>query len=107
GTFIDELIQKAGGVNIAGDIAGWPQISLETVLEKNPQVVIVGEGHPGGLVETVKGEGVLWITDAFKYNQIYIIDADIVSRTGPRIVDALEEMSKIIHPEMFGENVSN
>ena len=101
GTFIDELIQKVGGVNIAGDIAGWPQISLETVLEKNPQVVIVGEGHPGGLVETVKGEGVLWITDAFKYNQIYIIDADIVSRTGPRIVDALEEMAKIIHPEIF------
>jgi len=107
GTFIDELIQKAGGINIAGDIAGWPQISLETVLEKNPQVVIVGEGHPGGLVETVKKEGTLWITDAFKYNQIYIIDADIVSRTGPRIVDALEEMARIIHPEIFGENVSD
>ena len=101
GTFIDELIQKAGGINIAGDIAGWPQMNLETVLEKNPQVVIVGEGHPGGLVETVKSEEVLWITDAFKYNQIYIIDADIVSRTGPRIVDALEEMAKIIHPGLF------
>jgi iron complex transport system substrate-binding protein len=107
GTFIDELIQKTGGINIAGDIAGWPQISLETVLEKNPQVVIVGEGHPGGLVETVKKEGTLWITDAFKYNKIYTIDADIISRTGPRIVDALEEMAKIIHPELFGENVSN
>jgi len=101
GTFIDELIQKAGGINIAGDVAGWPQISLETVLKKNPQVVIVGEGHPGGLVETVKREGVLWITDAFKYNKIYTIDADIVSRTGPRIVDALEEMAKIIHSELF------
>ncbi len=101
GTFIDELIQKAGGINIAGDIAGWPQMNLETVLGKNPQVVIVGEGHPGGLVETVKSEEVLWITDAFKYNQIYIIDADIVSRTGPRIVDALEEMAKIVHPELF------
>lgn len=101
GTFIDELIQKAGGINIAGDIAGWPQMSLEIVIEKNPQVVIVGEDHPGGLVETVKGEGVLWTTDAFKYDQIYIIDADIVSRTGPRIVNALEEMAKIIHPEIF------
>ena len=101
GTFIDELIQKAGGVNIAGDIPGWPQINLETVLEKNPQVVIVGEGHPGGLVETVREESLLETIDAFKYNQIYIIDADIVSRTGPRIVDALEEMAKIIHPEIF------
>lgn len=107
GTFIDELIQKAGGVNIAGDIPGWPQINLETVLEKNPQVVIVGEGHPGGLVETVREESLLETIDAFKYNQIYIIDADIVSRTGPRIVDALEEMARIIHPEIFGENVPN
>ena len=101
GTFIDELIQKAGGINIAGDIAGWPQMNLETVLEKNPQVVIVGESQSGGLVEVVKGEGALWITDAFKYGKIYAIDADIVSRTGPRIVNALEEMAKIIHPELF------
>lgn len=101
GTFIDELIQKAGGINIAGDIAGWPQMNLETVLAKNPQVIIVGEGHPSGLVETVKNEEVLWKTDAFEYKQIYIIDADIVSRTGPRIVDALEEMARIIHPELF------
>jgi len=107
GTFIDELIQKTGGINIAGDIAGWPQMNLETVIEKNPQVVIVGEGHPGGLVETVRGESLMETIDAFKYNQIYIIDADIVSRTGPRIVDALEEMAKIIHPEIFGENVSD
>jgi len=101
GTFIDELIRKAGGTNIAGDITGWPKMNLETVIERNPQVIIVGEGHPGGLVETVKGEGLLWITDAFKYNKIYTIDADIVSRTGPRIVDALEKMAKIIHPELF------
>jgi len=101
GTFIDELIRKAGGTNIAGDITGWPKMNLETVIERNPQVIIVGEGHPGGLVEAVKGEGLLWITDAFKYNKIYTIDADIVSRTGPRIVDALEKMAKIIHPELF------
>lgn len=101
GTFIDELIQKAGGANIAGDIPGWPQMNLEVVLGKNPQVVIVGEGHPGGLVETVRKESLLETIDAFKYNQIYTIDADIVSRTGPRIVEALEEMARIIHPEIF------
>jgi len=102
GTFIDELIQKAGGINIAGDIAGWPQISLEIVIEKNPQVIIVGcsEDQPE-LIQAVKNESVLYQTDAFKNNQIYTIDTDIVSRTGPRIVDALEEMAKIIHSEIF------
>lgn len=101
GTFIDELIQKAGGINIAGDLSGWPKMSLEAVIEKNPEIIIVGEGHPGGLIETVKAESTLSETDAFKNNKIFIIDADIVSRTGPRIIDALEEMAKIIHPELF------
>lgn len=108
GTFIDELIQKAGGINIAGDIAGWPQMNLETVIEKNPQVIIIGysEDQPE-LIQAVRNESTLDQTDAFKNNQIHTIDTDIVSRTGPRIVDALEEMAKIIHPEMFGENVSD
>jgi len=101
GTFIDELIQKAGGINIAGDLSGWPKMSLEAVIEKNPEIIIVGEGHPGGLIETVKAESTLSETDAFKNNKIFTIDADIVSRTGPRIIDALEEMAKIIHPELF------
>ena len=102
GTFIDELIQKTGGVNIAGELSGWPQMSLETVIEKNPQVIIVGssEDQPK-LIEAVKDESALFETDAFKDNRIYTINTDIVSRTGPRIVDALEEMAKIIHPEVF------
>ncbi len=102
GTFIDELIQKAGGINIAGDIAGWPQMNLETVIEKNPQVIIIGysEDQPE-LIQAVRNESTLDQTDAFKNNQIHTIDTDIVSRTGPRIVDALEEIAKIIHPELF------
>ncbi len=102
GTFIDELIQKAGGINIAGDIAGWPQMNLETVIEKNPQVIIIGysEDQPE-LIQAVRNESTLDQTDAFKNNQIHTIDTDIVSRTGPRIVDALEEIARIIHPETF------
>jgi len=81
GTFIDELIQKAGGVNIAGDLSGWPKISLETVIEKDPRIIIVGESaDQPGLLKTVKDESVLAETDAFKNNQIYAIDTDIVSR---------------------------
>lgn len=108
GTFIDELIQKAGGINIAGDIAGWPQMNLEIVIEKNPQLIIIGysEDQPE-LIQAVRNESTLDQTDAFKNNQIHTIDTDIVSRTGPRIVDALEEMAKIIHPEIFGENALN
>jgi len=101
-TFIDELIQKAGGANIAKDLSGWPKISLETVIEKNPEIIIVGESaDQPGLLKTVKDESVLAQTDAFKNNQICAIDTDIVSRIGPRIINALEEVAKILHPELF------
>jgi len=53
------------------------------------------------LITDVKNESLFHQIDAFKYDRIYTIDTDTVSRTGPRIVDALEEMAKIIHPDIF------
>ena len=102
GTFIDELIQKAGGSNIARDLVGWPQMNQEAVIERNPQVIIVGysEDQPE-LLTAVQNETLFEQIDAFKHERIYTIDTNIVSRTGPRIVDALEEMAKIIHSEIF------
>ena len=101
-TFIDELIKKAGGVNIAKDLSGYKQINLETVIQRNPQVMVVGESKDQpGLTKVVRNESILSETDAFRDNQIYTVDTDIVSRPGPRIVDALEELSRLIHPELF------
>jgi len=96
GTFIDELIKKAGGINIASELSGYKQMSLEKVIEKNPQVIVVGESKDQpNLVKTVKEETTLSGTDAFRNNRIYTIDTDIVSRSGPRIVDALEQLAKL------------
>jgi len=104
GTFIDELIKKAGGINIASELSGYKQMSLEKVIEKNPQVIVVGESKDQpNLVKTVKEETTLFGTDAFRNNRIYTIDTDIVSRSGPRIVDALEQLAKLLHPKMFKE----
>jgi len=104
GTFIDELIKKAGGINIASELSGYKQMSLEKVIEKNPQVIVVGESKDQpNLVKTVKEETTLSGTDAFRNNRIYTIDTDIVSRSGPRIVDALEQLAKLLHPKMFKE----
>jgi iron complex transport system substrate-binding protein len=104
GTFINELIKRAGGLNVASDLSGYKQMSLEAVIERNPQVIVVGESKDQpGLIKTVKEESALFGTNAFRNNQIYTIDTDIVSRPGPRIVDALEQLAKLLHPEMFEE----
>jgi len=104
GTFIDDLIHLAGGVNIASDSpTKYPVYNLEILIERNPEVIIISfwHGSIAASVEGVKSRKRWQILDGVKNNQVYGINADIVSRPGPRIVDALEEIARFIHPELF------
>ena len=106
GTFIDDLIHLAGGVNIASDAAAkYPVYNLETLIERNPEVIIISfwHGSIAASVEAVKSRKRWQIIDAVKNNRVYGINADIVSRPGPRIVDGIEEMARFMHPDLFRE----
>lgn len=103
-TFIHELIEKAGGVNIFQDVTEHKIVDIESVIYRNPEVVIACTGHGKAEekpFEWAKSEPRLQATEARMNNRIHEIDADIVSRTGPRIVEALEEFARFIHPEIF------
>ena len=103
GTFIDELINKAGGINIAGDLTSYPTISLEAVLTANPQVIIAGAGMGEGEdlpYQYATTEPRLQGTDARRNDRVYSVNTDIIGRPGPRIVDALEDFLADIHPEL-------
>jgi len=105
GTIINELIEKAGGINIFQDITGHEVVDIETLIVRNPEIIIACTGHgeaEGKPFEWAKEESRLRVTEARKDNRVYQIDADLVSRAGPRIVDALEEFAQFIHPEIFG-----
>jgi iron complex transport system substrate-binding protein len=81
-------------------------VSLESVITKNPQVIFVsGMGTTGNAVlNGIKDEVRLYTVEAVKNNRIYkISDADLIELPGPRIVDGLIEVSKMIHPEIFGD----
>jgi len=106
GTLQDDLIAKAGGVNIAHDITGYGDISLEAVIVANPEVIIAGAGHGSGedlSFQFIQKETRLREVAARINNRVYAIDADLASRGGPRIVDALEQFAELIHPELFME----
>jgi len=106
GTFIDDLIHLVGGVNIASDAAAkYPVYNLETLIERNPEVIIISfwHGSIAASVEAVKSRKRWQIIDAVKNNRVYGINADLVSRPGPRIVDGIEEMARFIHPDLFRE----
>jgi len=105
-TFADDLITRAGGVNIA-DFEGYKVISLEAVIKENPDVIIASMGHGDArnkTLEYVRGEQRLGITTAVKKDRVYGIDTDLTGRAGPRIVDALEQFSGWIR---FKFNESN
>lgn len=103
-TLADNVIRNAGGQNIAFDISGDKAIDLETVIYRDPQVIIVsigmgtGEDLPWQYVQT---EPRLKNTQALSNDNVYKIDGDLIHRPGPRIVDALEQMAHFIHPELF------
>lgn len=103
GTFEDSLIEMAGGVNIAHNLNSYVDMSLETLIDANPQVMIAGVGMGTGVdltLQFLQTEVRLADTDARINGRIYSANMDIVARPGPRIVDALEEFFRLIHPEL-------
>ena len=104
GSFADSLITMAGGENIAAQAQGaWVQFSLEQIVDSDPEIIILPAKHGTAFTspEVLEGHPVWRGITAVKQGRIYIIDGDLVDRSGPRIVQGLEEMAKIIHPELF------
>jgi iron complex transport system substrate-binding protein len=99
GTFIDELIEKAGGVNICQNITGYAEISLEYVLTCDPGIIIASEGS----YEWAMNATELVSTNASQTGRIYTVDDDLVQRPGPRLVEGLEWFAHFIHAEIFKE----
>ncbi|MCZ2808625.1 MAG: cobalamin-binding protein [Candidatus Bathyarchaeota archaeon] len=109
GTFIDEIITLAGGENIFNDATtSWPTVSSEAIIEKNPDVMVFPDMYMGRqnfyeTIEAVENRPGWDIISAVQNDAIYEINADIISRSGPRLADALETLAKMIHPEIFGQ----
>lgn len=102
GTFIDTLITMAGGENLGASFDGaWVQVSSEELLSKNPDVIVLGDAVWGVTVESVEARAGWEGIAAVQNGQIFPFNDDLASRPGPRLVDGLEELAKLIHPELF------
>ena len=103
-SIINWLITSAGGFNIASNAAGdYLQYSIEQVVSADPQVIIYPAVHGTDFInaDMFTNHPVWSKTSAALQSRIYSIDADLVSRNGPRITRGLLEMAKLIHPEAF------
>ena len=105
GSFIDALIGMAGGENVAGDAPyAWPQFSIEEVVRADPDVIIVQTMFgdvPTIEIAALEAHPIWGAMSAVSQGRVYLVDGDLVSRSGPRIVEGLEALARIIHPELF------
>lgn len=103
GSFIDDMITEAGGVNIAADAQGqWVQLSQETLIVKDPEVIILSDAAYGETVDKVKARDGWKDIAAVRNNRIVeVADPNLVSRPGPRSVEGFELIAKALHPELF------
>lgn len=101
GSYVDQLINLAGGENVAMDAEGdYPQFDLEQLIERNPEVYITASDLPEKTVESIKERPGFGEIDAIKNDRIHLVDGNILSRPGPRIIEALELIMEAIHPEL-------
>lgn len=99
-TWIDDLIEIAGGVNIFSQyFQSGAMVELEWVISLNPEVIIVSQWS----FEWAEDATELEVTAARQNDRIYQSDDDIVQRSGPRLVKALEWFVHFIHPDIFTE----
>jgi iron complex transport system substrate-binding protein len=102
GTLIDDLVKAAGGTNI-GAVAGggFPSFSTEVLLQDNPDVYIATTGaqqDPGQIAARAGYSGLKAVQDG----RVYVIEDNLIVRAGPRLVDGLEQLARMVHPEIFG-----
>ena len=106
GSFVDSLIALAGGENIgAKAVSTWAQFSIEEVVNSDPEVIIVDAkmGTAATPIEELVHHPAWQNTSAVRQGRIHIIDGTVINRSGPRIVQGLEEIAKLVHPELFEE----
>jgi iron complex transport system substrate-binding protein len=102
GTFIDTLISEADGENIASDLGGqYIPISSEELLLRNPEIILLGDAAYGITPESIIARPGWEAIDAVKNQRIYAFDDNLASRPGPRLVDGLEALAMLLHPELF------
>lgn len=96
-SFITDLIARAGGESLTKDVAtAYPKISKETALALNPERIVLSESD-----NNREPNEVFINSPAVKNGKVFRIEADLLSRPGPRIVDGLEKLARALHPESF------
>ncbi len=100
GSFIADLYDQLGAENIAEATGqAFPQMSAEAIIAADPQVIILADEDAGESAETVAARPGWGSIAAVRDGRVHVVSPDIVSRPGPRLVEALETLAGYLYPE--------
>lgn len=100
-TFIDLVINLAGGANTAGAVSGYVPFSIEELLVQDPDVILLGDYIYGATVESLAERAGWGALSAVQNGAVYPFDDNLMSRPGPRLIDAIEQLARLLHPNLF------
>ena len=95
-SFLHDLIQLAGGLNMTANAPmTYPRISVEEVIDKRPEVILISSMERGGAFEAAKRQWRRWTPiPAVKNGRIHLVDSDLIDRPSPRIIEGLRRHSR-------------
>lgn len=103
-TFMHEMLESIQAINVAEEEDGWVQFTEEEIVNLNPEVIITTYGYyidnPENEVYSRDGWGEV---PAVKNEQVFDVNNDTVTRPGPRLIEGVETLAKLIYPEVFDE----
>ena len=102
-TFLNEMIELIGAENILKDENGWIAPSAESIIDKNPDVILTNVNYIDNPVQEIKDREGFENINAVKNNQVYQIDKNSSSRPSQHIIKALNEMAKAIYPDVYNK----
>ncbi|MFJ7831603.1 helical backbone metal receptor [Peribacillus sp. NPDC097284] len=101
-TFMDEMLDIISADNVAGELDGWVKLDEESMIAANPDVIITTYGYyTGDPVKEVTGRNGWADIQAVKNDEVFDVHSDIVTRSGPRLIEGVEELAKSVYPNVF------
>jgi iron complex transport system substrate-binding protein len=101
-SFVTNLIERAGGRSVTSDVnEAWPRLSNEAALASRPEAIIMLSGGAMGANANTNVAAALKNSPAVQNGRVYVIDGDLLTRPGPRLVDGLEQIARALHSEAF------
>jgi iron complex transport system substrate-binding protein len=98
GTFIDEVIELAGGRNVFGDAPGrWPQVSLEEIVRRDPDALVIAIDQPGAKQPPWLDDPGWRELDAVRAGRYAVVEGDLFNRPGPRLAEAARRLARFLH----------